>query len=65
MSPCTACHPQVVQATSDHHDHIRKALFRVAQWVFGNPTDFDAGNCVFDPNTRARQFAIVALLAGR
>jgi hypothetical protein len=60
-----ACHAQIVQATSDQHDHVREAGFRVAQLVFGNPTDFEAGNCMFDPDARARQFAIVALLAGR
>jgi hypothetical protein len=33
--------------------------------VFGDPTDFDAGNGMLDPDTRPRQLAIVALLAAR
>ena len=54
-----------MQATSDHHDDIRESGFRVAELVFSNPTDFDAGNRMLNPNARARQFAIVALRAGR
>jgi len=65
MSPRAACHAQIVQATSDQHDHIRKAVFRVAKLVFGNPTDLDAGNGMLDPDTCPRQLAIVALLAAR
>jgi hypothetical protein len=64
MSPRTACHAQIVQATSDQHDHLRKTICRVAKLVFGNPTNLDAGNRMLDPDTRARQLAIVALLAG-
>jgi hypothetical protein len=33
--------------------------------VFGNPTDFDTGNRMLDPDTRARQLAIMAFLARR
>jgi len=63
MSPRAACHAEIVQATSDQHDHIRKAVFRVAKLVFGNPTDFDAGNRMLDPDACAREFAVAALLA--
>ncbi len=73
MSACTACHAQIVQATGDQHDHVRKAVSRVAKLVFGNPADFgyeiigtynfDARNRMFDADACARQFAIVALLA--
>jgi hypothetical protein len=59
----TTCYAQIVQATSDQHDHVRKAVFRVAELVFGNPADFDASNRMLHPDTRARQFTIVALLA--
>jgi hypothetical protein len=54
MPPGAACHAEIVQATSDQHDHIRKAVFRVAKLVFGNPTDFDAGNRMLDPDACAR-----------
>jgi hypothetical protein len=54
-----------MQATSNQHDHIRETIFRVAELVFGNPTDLDAGNCMLHPDTRPRQFTIVALLARR
>jgi hypothetical protein len=53
-----------VQATGDQHDEIRETGFRVAELVFGNPTDFDAGNRVLDTDAGPRQLAIVAFLAG-
>jgi len=65
MPPYATYHAQIVQATSDQHDHIRKAVFRIAELVFGNPADFDAGNGMLHPDTRTRQFSVVALLAGR
>ncbi len=65
MSPCAACHAQIVQATGNEHDQVRKAIFRVTELVFGRPTDFDAGNRMLNSDARARQFTIVALLAGR
>jgi hypothetical protein len=52
-----------MQATSDHHDDIRESGFRVAELVFSNPTDFDAGNRMLDTHPRAGEFAIMALLA--
>jgi hypothetical protein len=63
MPSCPACHAQIVQPTSDQHSHVRKAVFGVTELVFGNSTDLDASNRMLDPNPRARQFTIVALLA--
>ena len=54
-----------MQTTRDQHDQIGEPVFRVAKLVLGYPADFDAGNRMLDPNTRARQLAIVALLARR
>lgn len=65
MSPRAACRAEIVQATRDHHDNIGKAVFRVAQLVFGNPANFDASNRVLGTDTCARQFAIMAFLAWR
>ena len=65
MPPRATCHAQIMQATGDQHNHVREAIFRVAQLVFGNPADFDTGNCMLDSDARPGQFPVVALLAGR
>jgi hypothetical protein len=52
-----------VQAASDQHDHVREAIFRVTELVFGNSTDLDAGNGMLHPDAGAREFTVVALLA--
>jgi len=52
-----------VQAAGDQHNHVRKAIFRVTELVFSNPTNLDAGNGMLDAHPRAGEFAIVALLA--
>jgi hypothetical protein len=65
MPPRATCYAQIVQATRDQHNHVREAVFRVAKLVFGNPTDFDAGNGMFHADPCPRQFAVVALLARR
>ncbi len=65
MPPCATCHAQIVQATGDQHNHVRETILCVTKSVFGNPTNLDAGNGMLDSDTRARQGAIVALLARR
>jgi hypothetical protein len=63
MPACAARHAQIVQATSDQHNHVREAVFRVTKLVLGSPTDFDAGNRMLDPDACAREFPVAALLA--
>ncbi len=63
MPPGATGHTQVMQPAGDHHDEIGQPILRIAELVFGNPADFNAGNGMFNAYPRAGEFAIVALLA--
>jgi hypothetical protein len=52
-----------MQPAGDHHDEIGQPIRRIAELVFGNPADFNAGNGVLDAYSRAGEYAVVALLA--
>ena len=43
-----AFHPQVMQSTSHFHNQIRKAIFRIPEDIFHNPTSFDTCNRIFN-----------------
>jgi len=45
----TSC-SEVMQATGNLHNQVRKACFGVAKGVLENPTAFDTGNDVLDLN---------------
>jgi hypothetical protein len=51
-----------MQPAGDHHDKIGQPILRIAELVFGNPADFNAGNGMLNAYPRAGEFAIVALL---
>jgi len=53
-----------MQATGNHHDQIRKVVFRVSQNIFHNARTLDARNGMFDFDTNLRQLAIALFLFG-
>ena len=55
---------KVMQATGNHHDQIRKVVFRVSQNIFHNARTLDARNGMFDFDTNLRQLAIALFLFG-
>lgn len=54
---------QVVQAAGDFHDGIGQAFGGVAERVFGNATDFHAGNRMLHAHPHPGQATIVPFLA--
>jgi len=54
----------VVQATSDDHDQIRKIIFRVSQNIFHDPRTLDARNGMFHSDPDFRDLTIALFLFG-
>jgi hypothetical protein len=46
-------HAKVMQTASDHHDQIRKIIFRVPQNIFDDPTTLDTRERMFDFDTNS------------
>ena len=55
---------EVMQATGDDHDQIRKIIFRISQNIFHDPGAFDARNGMLHSDTNFGYLAIVLLLFG-
>ena len=55
---------QVMQATGNHHDQIRKAILLVSQGIFDDPRTLDARNGMLYFDTNLRQLAIALFLFG-
>ena len=55
---------KVMQATGNHHDQVRKTIFRVSQHIFHNARALDARNGMFDFDTNLRHLAIALFLFG-
>jgi len=49
---------QVMQATSNHHDQIRKISFRISQNIFDDPRALDTSNRMFHFDANFRYLAI-------
>jgi len=45
--------PEIVQATSDFHSHVRQIVFGVAANIFDNPTAFHACDGMFNPDANS------------
>ena len=55
---------KVMQATGNHHDQIRKAIFGVSQNIFHDPRTFDTRNCMLDSDTHLGDLAIALFVCG-
>jgi hypothetical protein len=65
MAPGPASAAEVVQTTGNRHNDIGETFGSVTELVFSNATDFHARHGVLHADPRARQVAIVPLLARR
>jgi hypothetical protein len=54
----TASYTQIMQATSNFHNQVRKTLFSVAECVLDNSTALNTGNHMLDLNPESRNDAI-------
>ena len=54
---------EVVETGRNCHDQIGPAFRQVAEFIFDNATNLDAGQGMFHPHSDAGQFAVAALLA--
>jgi len=58
-------HTQVVKPTSNHHDHIREALFGIPQHVLDDARPLHTGERVLDAHPDPRDFPVAAFLGSR
>ena len=52
----------VMQATGNDHDQIRKVVFRVSKHILHNARTLDAGKSMFDLDTNLGQLAVLFFL---